>query len=130
MSRSGYSDDCEQVNLWRGAVERATKGKRGQKFLKELAEEMDKMPEKVLIADALITAEGYCCPIGVVCKSRGLDVSKIDYDCPSEVGKFIGVARALAAEIEFENDEGALFGETPENRWTRMRKWVEGQIIS
>ena len=38
MSRSGYSDDCETMGLWRGAVERAIYGKRGQTFLREMAD--------------------------------------------------------------------------------------------
>lgn len=35
MSRSGYSDDCYGWELicWRGAVNSAIKGKRGQSFL-------------------------------------------------------------------------------------------------
>ena len=38
MSRSGYTDECEYLDLYRGKVERAIKGKRGQKFLQELAQ--------------------------------------------------------------------------------------------
>ncbi|KGC50992.1 hypothetical protein DO66_5867 [Burkholderia pseudomallei] len=36
MSRSGYSDDCGGWSLirWRGAVNSAIKGARGQKFLR------------------------------------------------------------------------------------------------
>ncbi len=39
MSRSGYDDNYDDealCNLWRGAVERAIKGKRGQAFLREM----------------------------------------------------------------------------------------------
>ena len=49
MSRSGYSDDCENLGLWRGAVEKSIKGKRGQAFLKEMLVALDSLPEKKLI---------------------------------------------------------------------------------
>lgn len=38
MSRSGYSDDCDdplQEGRWRAAVNSAIRGKRGQAFLRE-----------------------------------------------------------------------------------------------
>ena len=132
MSRSGYSDDIDNLALgrWRNAVNRAIDGKRGQAFLKELAREMDAMKEKILIADELIDEEGACCAIGVVCKARGIDVTVIDYDEPEQVGEAVGIARAMAAEIEYENDECGPWGggETPSQRWQRIRKWVGEQI--
>lgn len=39
----------------------------------------------------------------------------------------LGIARSMAAEIEYANDE-SWTPETPEKRWTRMRAWVEAQI--
>lgn len=141
MSRSGYSDDCENIGLWRGAVRRATFGKRGQTFLKELAAAMDAMPERRLIKNELVTPSGECCTIGVVCKSRGLKVHTIDIECPEHVAQAVGISMALAAEIEYLNDEygdqwrtdenGKWFKveETPEQRWIRMRTWVDEQII-
>lgn len=36
MSRSGYSDDCENVAMWRGQVASAIRGKRGQTMLRDL----------------------------------------------------------------------------------------------
>jgi hypothetical protein len=129
MSRSGYSDDCENLELYRASVERALKGKRGQAFLRELAAAMDAMLEKALIAGELITPEGDCCAIGTVCKARGVDVSKVNYDDPDSVARAIGVARSMAAEIEYENDEGSRRAETPAERWQRMRKWVNDNLI-
>ncbi len=128
MSRSGYDDDCDNLGLYRGQVASATRGKRGQAFFKELAEEMDKMPDKVLIADELIDSYGQCCTMGVVCKSRGLDASKIDYDESWHVGRAVGIAEQLASEIAFMNDEWSP-GELPQQRWIRMRKWVNEQIV-
>ncbi len=42
MSRSGYQDDCEGLNLYRGTVRRAIRGKRGQAFLRELADKANR----------------------------------------------------------------------------------------
>lgn len=132
MSRSGYSDDlCDDpldYGRWRGRVLSALRGKRGQAFLKELADEMDAMPEKRLIASELINEEGDCCAIGVVCKSRGVDVACVDVEDYDEVGSLVDIAGPMAAEIEFENDEGSWRNETPEDRWIRMRKWVANQL--
>ena len=132
MSRSGYCDDVEdvlQLGRWRAQVKSSIRGKRGQSFLQELAREMDAMPEKALIAGSLIDSEGSCCTIGVVCKSRGIDVSKIDVEEPHQVGEAVGIAYQLAAEIEWLNDEWSA-NESPEGRWARMRKWVENQIAN
>lgn len=130
MSRSGYSEDCEHLNLYRATVERSISGKRGQAFIRELVQAMDDMPEKRLIHGDLMSASGEVCAIGVVCKSRGLDVSAVDVHDPDEVGGLVGISRSLAAEIEYENDEGTRSQETPEERWIRVRKWVGDQIRS
>lgn len=155
MSRSGYSDDCDDplaFGRWRAQVKSAIRGKRGQSFLRELAAALDAMEVKELIAEELINDEGQCCTIGVVCKARGMDVSNLDYECPEIVGAAVGIARQLAAEIEYENDEiGSRMEkvteerpsskpwhlgfrwerveETPAERWQRMRKWVNSKII-
>jgi len=129
MSRSGYSYDCENLELYRAAVDRAIHGKRGQAFLRELVMVLDEMPEKILISEELINESGQCCAIGAVCKARSLDVSKIDYWDPDSVARSIGVARSMAAEIEYENDEGSYKVETPQDRWARMRKWASDNLV-
>jgi hypothetical protein len=130
MSRSGYVEDCDYVNLYRSTVERAIKGKRGQAFLKELAEAMDAMPEKRLITSELIAESGEVCAIGSVCKARGLDITNVDVYNPDDVAKLVGISKSMAAEIEYFNDEHGSHDETLEQRWTRMRNWVEKQIVS
>lgn len=132
MSRSGYSEDLAsddplQYGRWRAQVKSAIRGKRGQAFLRELAAAMDAMPVKELITRELVREDGACCTIGVVCKSRGLDVSKVDCDDPPSVGNLVGIAHQLAAEIEYENDENCS-GQTPGKRWEIMRRWVERNI--
>jgi len=131
MSRSGYSDDCENWSLicWRGAVNSAIKGKRGQAFLAELAHAMDEMPVKRLVADEL-EADGEFCTIGVLGAKRGVDMGVLDPGDREEVGKVFGIAPAMAAEIVFMNDEGSWKAETPEERWVRMRKWVSENLGS
>jgi hypothetical protein len=134
MSRSGYCEDGDYLDLYRASVDRAIDGKRGQAFLKDLASAMDAMPVKRLIANELENEVGEICAIGAVCRARGLDISKIDYEEPEKVGKAVGIARSMAAEIEYENDEGGPPAwqtgkrETPEERWMRMRRWVEENI--
>lgn len=128
MSRSGYSV-CENLGLWRGAVHRATTGYRGQHFLRKLRDALDAMPVKRLIVDAIKDDSGEVCALGA------LDPTVETYDAAALADHF-GIARALAAEIVYENDEHFAFAyglravnETPEQRWTRMRAWVEEQIL-
>lgn len=133
MSRSGYSDDCENLGLWRQAVNRAITGKRGQAFLTELLAALDAMPDKRLITESL-ESEGCFCTLGVIGNARGMDMSDIDYEDAEEVGKVFGISQAMAAEIEFMNDEMGFSyelrrQETEEERWTRMREWVAKSLI-
>jgi hypothetical protein len=129
MSRSGYSDDCDGWSLicWRGAVTSAIKGNRGQAFLIELRDALDAMPERRLVADVL-EADGEFCAIGILGAKRGVAMDKLDPMDREEVAEAFGIAPALAAEIVFMNDEGSWNSETPEQRWQRMRKWVDEQI--
>ncbi len=128
MSRSGYSDDCGGWDLicWRGAVNSALRGKRGQAFLVELRDALDAMPEKRLVADTL-EADGQFCTLGVLGAKRGVDMSTIDAHCGEAVSEAFEIAPAMAAEVVFENDE-CRWNETTEQRWQRMRKWIDSHI--
>lgn len=131
MSRSGYSEDCDGsgLNLWRGAVEQSIRGKRGQAFLREALAALDALPEKRLAADSLHeTATGEHCTLGVIGKARGLDLEKLEDSEPREVADAFGIARALAAEIMYLNDEDWCYSSTPERRWLSMRNWINSQI--
>lgn len=127
MSRSGYSDDCENIGLWRGTVANAIRGKRGQAFLREMAAALDAMPVKELIAHEIVSDSGCACAIGAVALSRKMDVAGIDESDRHEVAAAFGISPALAAEIVYENDEWST-SETPAQRWTRMREWVEEHL--
>lgn len=132
MSRSGYIDDCDidsqwATICWRGAVNSAIKGKRGQAFLKEMAASMDALSEKKLVSSEL-EVEGSVCAIGSVGKSRGVDMRKIDPEDSSTVASTFGIAESMVREIVYMNDECGPWKETEEARFQRMRKWVESQI--
>jgi len=143
MSRSNYSDDCENLGLWRGAVQRATFGYRGQAFLRKLRDALDAMPDKRLIADAIKDEHGNVCALGAVDPT-------VEIYHAEELAEHFGIARALAAEIVYINDERGegdwVRGEgpaqnpwgyppyvwvacTPEERWRQVRAWVGEQII-
>lgn len=127
MSRSNYVEDYDHMNLYRSAVERAIKGKRGQAFLKELAASLDAMPDKRLISYELISKTGEVCAIGAYCKAKGIDVRGVDVEDPDMIGRLVGISRSMAAEIEYENDEVSE-SQTPEQRWIRMRKWIAASM--
>lgn len=138
MGRSGYSDDSGDsdipIELYRQAVHRATTGYRGQHLLKKLRDALDAMPTKRLIAGNIKDDAGQVCALGA------LDPNAPKYDedwgdddeHPRKLAKHFNVAPALASEIVYMNDEAFSWkgDETPEARWTRMRKWVDEQIVA
>ena len=61
MSRCGYSEDFDdplELGRWRGQVESALRGKRGQRFLRELIAALDALPQKRLVENALAESVG------------------------------------------------------------------------
>ena len=132
MSRSGYSDDIydqQHFAMYRGRVTSATRGKRGQAFLKALADAMDAMPEKALIANELQDKSGAVCAIGALGAARGVDMSVLDPADSVSVAATFDIAEVLARETVYMNDEGTWNGaESPSARWDRMRGWVGSQI--
>lgn len=130
MSRSGYSDEGEDVALWRGQVANAIRGKRGQQFLRDLVDGLDALPEKVLIAEQLQDKETGCvCALGAVGVKRGVDLAPLEpfvVDADNEpVAKAFNIAVQLACEVQWINDEASPYrGETPRARWERVRNWA------
>lgn len=130
MSRSGYIDDFDDILVlgrWRGQVASAIRGERGQKLLRDLRDALDAMPVKRLIRDELETESGEYCALGVLGKARGIDMSQLDPDEPEQVGSAFDISPCMASEIVYENDEHCD-NATPEERWQRMRWWVNNQI--
>lgn len=133
MSRSGYDDsgdfDTWAHIRWRGAVDAAIKGGRGQAFLHEMLQAMAALPERKLISHDL-EKDGAVCAIGAVGKARGVDMSKLDPEDCDTVANTFGIARALAQEIVYMNDEAPPYNETPEERFERMRRWIEKELFA
>ena len=129
MSRSGYVEDCLPLELgrWRAQVNNSIRGRRGQRFLKELLAALESLPSQELIAGELVTATGEVCAIGAVCQARSIDVSNVDYDDPDQVAAKVGISWQMAAEIVFMNDEYSLT-EGPSTRWSRMLRWAKKHI--
>lgn len=137
MSRSGYSDDCDDNScwLWMGAVKRAINGKRGQAALRGILEALDAMPVKELHGGTF--QRGGQCTLGAYAAHRGIEVSDLEpVEDPNwgpevdreKVGRRFNIAMTMAAEIMYQNDEGAYYPETPAARWQRMRAWVAQQL--
>jgi len=133
MNRANYSDDggCDgwQLIMWRGAVASAIRGKRGQAFLREMLSVLDAMPVKRLIPEQLIEG-GEVCALGAVGRARGVPLlDKIVPEDYERLARVFGISQALVREIEYENDGGDYdFEVTPEQRWDRVRRWVEENI--
>jgi hypothetical protein len=136
MSRSGYSDDWDNsVYLWRGAVNSAVNGKRGQAFLRDLRDALEAKPEKTLVKGALETEDGNHCALGVIGHLRGIDMPKgeiDDYyeDTTRNMAYMLGIAPALAQEIVYLNDEADdYYGRrTDEDRYNKVLQWVKENI--
>jgi len=138
MSRSGYSEDYDGddygiANLYAANIRRALDGKRGQAFLHEMAAALDAMPEKRLIANDIVRSDGACCALGSVAIARGKSSADLVDVAPEDgkrVARFFGIAECLAREVEYENDDNGPWcgDETPEQRWVRMRAWVEKNL--
>lgn len=156
MSRSGYTDECDDNFAsirWRGAVNSAIKGKRGQAFLRELLAALDAMPDKRL-AEGDLEVDGDFCALGVIGKARGIDISNIDTEDYGRLSSVFGISEALAREIMWENDESVdnfkredfeLCGpvrpwqmktvwqivpdpDAQKKRWQYMRSWVQANL--
>lgn len=158
MSRSGLSDDCDEQwmeALWRGRVSNARRGRRGQRFLRELLAALDAMPVKELhahtfdegpVAGGDVVVDGGVCALGALARAKGMDVTDADPDddqVAEELAMKFDIADCLARTVIWANDEwnsgyrvvrnytGERLGfrcDTPSERWHRMRKWVTEQI--
>lgn len=146
MTRSNYTSDADNLAMWRGQVASAIRGRRGQKFLRDLIAALDAMPERRLIKHEL-EKDGEVCAIGALGKVRGISMTELDPEDTQEVANAFDIAHQLAAEVVYMNDEYFDFtydvpnpdlrsGQprtlrrdyTPEERWTLMRGWAAEHI--
>ena len=130
MSRSGYSEDVDGWDLiqWRGAVASAIRGRRGQAFLLEMWKALTALAQPRLITHNLVEEDGAVCALGAVGKQRGLDMTTLDPENTEGVAGAFNINEKLAAEIVYMNDEG-VFHETPEERYARMKRWIEHNLL-
>lgn len=133
MSRADYDDNASNLDCirTRGAVMASIRGKRGQAFLRDLAAALDALPEHVLIPGQWVDSRGQYCALGAVAQHCGADVEEMageDFDV-TDMARTLDIANALAREIVYINDEAGPYpAEKPEQRWQRVRKWVQEQI--
>lgn len=113
--------------MWRGQVASATRGRRGQRLFRDMKTALEAMPVRELEVGKLVSSTGCGCALGVLGEHRGLDMSSTDEGDPWDVGLVFDIARQLAAEIVFMNDE-AFCGATDGERWLKMHDWVTSQI--
>jgi hypothetical protein len=131
MSRSGYCEDMDDqwaLIRWRGAVDSARRGRRGQAFFRDLVAALDALPEKKLIADSLQEPTGAVCALGALGKAREIDMAPLDPEDPETVAGVFNIASALSREVVWVNDEMGRHDETPEQRFERVRRWAVRQI--
>lgn len=139
MNRSNYDDDLDEatINLYRGNVDRALAGKRGQRFLRDLANAMDAMEPKELIDQEMQDDMGRMCATGIALQYRGFNPRTHSSD-PDRISDTLGIAHCLAVETLYINDEAyhhrvrlSDYGkpETPAQRWTRVRAWVDEHLM-
>ncbi len=77
MSRISYSDEEDvpgQFALFQANCRRSLQGKAGQIALRELEAALLALPDKRLIAEKLIDADGEVCAIGALAKYKGRDL--------------------------------------------------------
>lgn len=144
MSRSGYADEWDDsdeelektIALWRAEIKEAVEGESGQAFLREMLGAMDALPAKRLIPFNLVAHTGETCALGSVCVARGLDVTDIEMDDEEnpdvhyQVAEVLKVPHALACEVMWANDDAGKYDETPEERFARMRLWIEKRVLA
>lgn len=140
MGRSNYSDECENLELWRSNVERAINGKRGQALLKELEAALVALPDKALTCDDMAKPDDdSVCALGAVSLKRGIDngkdrltvlkeiAEKFPEGCEAEeLADEFNISSMLAREITYVNDEVAT-GD-PKERYEYVLNWVRNNI--
>src|SRR5690349_19793655 len=130
-----FDGDIVPEGLWRGRVNSALRGKRGQRALREIREALLALPAKRLIAGALVdsTTDGYeFCAVGAWAfhkrvkggqsaeealedLARAGEMDGEPYDTCYEAQRQ-GVAWSMAWELAQQNDS-TLHAKTPEERY-------------
>jgi hypothetical protein len=106
--RSGYVD-CDDMEFddcrrWKLTLRNVIRSRRSQEFLKETLKCLEEHQDKSLIADEL-ECDGEYCTLGVVGKSRQINMSNIDPHDTDFVSDIFDISETLVREIVFQNDE-------------------------
>ncbi len=132
MSRISYSDEENypgQFELWQANCRRSLQGRGGQEELRILRDALLAMPDKRLIHGSLADEDGGVCAIGAYAWHKGLDLQKFDpEDETDSVGIEAGMPSLVAWKVVEMNDIELDSHFTPEERYTKMLEWVNGQI--
>jgi hypothetical protein len=122
-----------------GALRSAIQGRRGQRFLQDLINALDALPEPELSAGALEDEEtGCCCAFGAVRRFRGAEsvplyFHPMEEDVTSDkLAKPFDVSRALAWEV-VEANEGWCKSNSPgarRQRFKEVRRWAVGALLA
>ena len=136
MTRHGFDYLFgNELNQWNLAITSACRGRRGQKFFRDLIDALDAMPTKVLQAGHLQGLDGRVCALGAVYQHRKIPMPEmfVSLDDPDDMAakhsRLLDIAKALAAQVQYTNDEEGPDGEGDAMRWIRVRKWAESQLI-
>lgn len=115
-------------------ISRAIGSDRGQLFLQELLTAMDALERPRLVGMVLECnpdpVDGYCdvCALGSVGRLRGIDMLS-DERLSTDLQEMFGISLGMLFAVTDTNDSYPL-EETPEQRFTRVRSWVESEIDS
>lgn len=132
----GEEDFPNQWALYSQARRNAVRGRKGRAILAELETALMAMPAKRLIEGSLCR-DGEVCALGALARHRGIGdaaMRPLDGDDAWYVAQWasdsLGLSEALAAEIEWQNDESDLMlpRETPEQRYERVLAWVRNRL--
>lgn len=152
---SEEEDFQNQAFLWEANLERSLKGRKGQSALRELEAALLALPDKRLIANDTVSADGAVCAIAALAKHRGYQGDMAlpkepdwnnpdddnspywdDYDYETavenamvKIAADLEVPPMVAKAIIYENDNDNYRPDTtPERRYTRMLSWAQRQI--
>jgi hypothetical protein len=141
MTRLYYDDDDSdpsQEGLAAGALCSAIRGKRGQRFIRDLVQALDALPLPELAAGALEDEEtGCCCAFGAVRRFRGADAVPLWFHpmeedmTPDNLAEPFNVSETLAWAVVQANEDGMTGNDesTRRRRWKQVRYWAVRQLI-
>jgi hypothetical protein len=141
MTRLHYYDDDSdpsQEGLAAGALRSAIRGKRGQRFIRDLVQALDALPLPELAAGALEDEEtGCCCAFGAVRRFRGADAVPLWFHPmeedmnPDNLVEPFNVSKTLAWSVVQANEDGMIGNDksTRRLRWKQVRDWAVRQLI-